>query len=1168
MPYSTSSNFRCSVLGLGLSLLLSPTVVGKTVARPGIVITDPKGAPGLPTGANLTSWELVAAQGVAPEGGDLTHPMDLEIVLITALPRGKLVLQGMIEEPTGEHRSVRYEVPPDGLEATYRPRLSSELETMYHQAQMNWDDRPAEASQALLDIATELAEAGRPVDAGWIALDILRRSKDSGIQSAASSLAEAHLVKPAFRAHLLRARGRIARNTRQFAEAKKILQEALALDQKLIPDEQPTSKTRDGAGTELLVALDYLLLGTSADNAGDAPAALDYWTHALEIRRRQAPQSVALWATLFNYFLPLYHLGRLEEARQSLDEALAVATAVMGPDSREATITKSGLGNIAWQQGDLRQAQALFEQVQPVLERSDPDSPRLVNLWNNLGLVAHDRGHLTRAEQYFRRSLEGFELIDPESMGHANALNNLGMVANERGAYDDADAYYARALAIYEALHPDSIQVARVLNNRANNDRRAGRLEAAIATLKRSQNITARVAPESKPHATGLEVLALILEEQGDLEEAHKILADALHKLERMAPGSLRVARPRHFLGRVLRRKNNLTEARRQQRLALAIVEKVAPESALEAQILNELGLLDRDQGHRDNAADNLCRAADSLDGHKLKVGGNRKSGNPFSRDVAHIHRDCIDALLALGRTVEAYGVLERSRARELLVMLAERDLVLDRNLPADLRRQQQALHQQYDRAFSRLQASDAELPAPERAAIQDQLITLRRQRDELEQARRAADPRLAALESPQPLTADDARRALDPGTLLLAYSLGDTQGHVFALDRSASDRSATQEFTGPRVYPISAGRAQIDELAATWRDQIAHQDPRTDATASLLWNLLMAPVAEELTHVQRLLISPQGSLNTLPFAALRDPSGRYLIEYLPIHLVASATLYAELHRPPKAVPSNTAASGKAGPLSDVIAFADPQFPPNLSALGGLPIAARTPLGAAPLPGSQQEARLITTLFPNRSRTFIGAAASESEFKRVSGEANILHLATHGYLDPDWPLDSALVLAASSNDAGDNGLLQAWEVFEELSINADLVVLSACETGLGQDLPGEGLIGLTRAFQYAGARSIVASLWQVGDTSTARLMEHFYRELVDGTPKDEALRSAQLAVLQAPADRRLAPAEQRGVGGLVAAGTASAGATSTNKGALSKKAHPFTWAGFHLIGAR
>ena len=154
---------------------------------------------------------------------------------------------------------------------------------------------------------------------------------------------------------------------------------------------------------------------------------------------------------------------------------------------------------------------------------------------------------------------------------------------------------------------------------------------------------------------------------------------------------------------------------------------------------------------------------------------------------------------------------------------------------------------------------------------------------------------------------------------------------------------------------------------------------------------------------------------------------------------------------------------------------------------------------------------------------YLGAEATEERALSLGPEIRYLHFATHGVVDERLPLNSALVLAPPREPATahPNGLLQAWEIFERLRIDADLVVLSACGSALGEEVGGEGLIGLTRAFQYAGARSVVASLWSVVDEATADLMVRFYRNLRAGQPKAEALRAAQVEGIRSrddPAD--------------------------------------------------
>jgi CHAT domain-containing protein len=205
-----------------------------------------------------------------------------------------------------------------------------------------------------------------------------------------------------------------------------------------------------------------------------------------------------------------------------------------------------------------------------------------------------------------------------------------------------------------------------------------------------------------------------------------------------------------------------------------------------------------------------------------------------------------------------------------------------------------------------------------------------------------------------------------------------------------------------------------------------------------------------------------------------------------------------------------------------------------------------------PLPYTRHEVEGIASLFPGgTTRTFLGPDALEDNVKSLDPKTSILHLAAHGYTDKQLPSSSYVALTipegTSSDDASperDNGLLQVWEIFERVRLDADLVVLSACDTALGEEQGGEGLIGLTRAFQYAGARTVMASLWSVRDQATSELMIRFYKHLRAGLPKDEALRQAQIELIRGPIE------------------------VVNEKGEkiLLDASAPYFWAGFQLYG--
>ncbi|MBV8808866.1 MAG: CHAT domain-containing protein [Acidobacteriaceae bacterium] len=281
---------------------------------------------------------------------------------------------------------------------------------------------------------------------------------------------------------------------------------------------------------------------------------------------------------------------------------------------------------------------------------------------------------------------------------------------------------------------------------------------------------------------------------------------------------------------------------------------------------------------------------------------------------------------------------------------------------------------------------------------------------------------------------------------------------------------------------------------------------------AGQLYSLLFKPAESLVSGADRLVIVPDGSLQVLPFGALLRNEQQYLVEWKPVHTVVSATVYDELRKTRRTLDNKPV---------DLVAFGDPRIPIGKDEVQGtadaeLGFASERGFTFGRRPFNRREVEDIAGLYPARNRLYLGVNATEEHAKAVGNDVRYIHFATHGLLDERFPLNSAIVLTIPEKlqEGKDNGLLQAWEIFEQVRLDADLVTLSACNTGLGQKLSGEGLIGLTRAFEYAGARSVLASLWSVDDFRTMQLMERFYSELKSGKTKDEALRQAQISLLR------------------------------------------------------
>ncbi len=362
----------------------------------------------------------------------------------------------------------------------------------------------------------------------------------------------------------------------------------------------------------------------------------------------------------------------------------------------------------------------------------------------------------------------------------------------------------------------------------------------------------------------------------------------------------------------------------------------------------------------------------------------------------------------------------------------------------------------------------------------------------------------------------------------VLAYQVGETATQAFVLSKDG--RVAALRL------PAGTGELQreLERFRAATENRLSSNDQAVLKPLRQLYRSVLKPVEPLLHGADRLLILPDGPLHAVPWAALvreqaaqGPPTGRswqFFVEGKPFAVALSATVWAEL----KSSRGKLISSWKGEPEASgsrvfpIAAFGDPVFrpalldpePPSLTEARLLG-AQRRGLNLSPLPFSRLEVEGIARLFPGQVAAFLGSEATEERAKSLPEGTRIVHFATHGLADKRLPMSSGLVLTMPDrkDEHAEDGFLQAWEIFEDVRLNADLVVLSACDGGRGKELGGEGLLSLTRAFQFAGARAVVASLWEVSDEGSADFMMRFYRHLKNGAAAADALRQAQLETI-------------------------------------------------------
>jgi CHAT domain-containing protein/Tfp pilus assembly protein PilF len=829
------------------------------------------------------------------------------------------------------------------------------------------------------------------------------------------------------------------------------------------------------------------------------------------------------------------------------------------------------LGNIALHQGDRNKAVMYFDRSLAISRRLQPVSPAMAETLLNLGRVANMNREFEKSEILYKQALSALGQTPSPSLLMADILNHLGVEAFGRGDLVGAEDYYRRSLLMKSKLAPESLDMWPILNNLGETALSRIDLDSAEEYFKRSLDLSLRLAPGSWNAALSLGNLGGAAGERGDFASAERYLQEALALLEQKDPrgpflegvwsslgflamkrGDLAAAenyfqRPKEIwtlavLGEIALQRGHLKKAESYLRKYLAGVKPNYPSASAFQALANVL----RQTGRLQEAVRYADLSIETLEAEIGKLGGSQEAkGNVRGRN-GDIYRDALCLQLELDHPQEAFHLLERFRAQAFLALLAERDLSLAGDLSPGLD-ERRRLAVSYDSNQLQLAALDPEKDGEAIEALQREQVQLRRRRDEIAVEMRRTAPRLAALQDPQALTFEQVREALDPGTVMLSYSVGKEQTHLFIVTRGRE----------LQVETLEVGRKALEKDV----DRLRQLIDQTRAGSGLgaeglgwfsrrLYDLLVEPAEPWIATGDRIVLVPDGPLHLLPFAALIRKDGRHLMEWKPLSTVLSGTVFAELKKQRR-----DAAAGAETSSPQWVAFGDPWFPPRLPQ--GRPedigearlrsLSTRAQLQWQRLPQSRREVEEIAALFPaDRRRTYLDHEASEEHAKAVGKDARIVHFATHGYVDDRSPFDSGLVLSIPEElaEGRDNGLLQVWEIFESVRLDADLVVLSACETGIGEIRGGEGIIGLTRAFQYAGARSVLASLWRVDDEATAELMQRFYRHLRAGKAKDEALRAAQLELIRRP----LRVPDGRG------------GWTERNAAA------PYFWAALQLVG--
>lgn len=905
--------------------------------------------------------------------------------------------------------------------------------------------------------------------------------------------------------------GGILHREGNFAKSEELRTKALEIRQRLAPGSLPLAKS-------------WINLASTTFQSGNLEKSESLSISSLAIQEQIAPQTLDRARSLLNLGNIYFRRGRLDDAQHLYSLSLRLAQEI-APDSLDVANCLDNLGTLAYTRDDFGTAEIYYQNALAIRQHLSSAELGIAGSLMSLGNLALMRGDLFSAESLYRRSLLIYEKESPKGDGHARALENMGMVAHRRGDMLSAEDFFTQSLKIRQNYAPNSLLVAHNLNNLGVVNDRLEDLAKSEFFHRQALNIREVLAPDSLDLADTLTNLGSLLRKKGRLTEAEELFKRSI-RINQHHGSDLSTATCLLNLGITYLQLHRIEEAENAFQGNLDIHSRLTPGTPRETDALYRLGATKKALGKIKEAETLFERAFTLAEEQLSNLGGSQETRSSFTLLNLDLYRDYLDTLVLSGQSERAFLLSERYRGGIMLRLLAEKELFTKDALPQEVSKRQQEIDAEYDLLLEKLDYSH---PRNTSSQVNETLTKLRRLREErafLHEEIRRLSPRLVSSRYLKPLNLDEAQNALDPKTLLLSYSVGEDSTHLMLLTTTGEPFE---------IHSINITENDLRNKVVALRGLISNVQTESSfssirrkqlqAISESLFDVLISPAIRHIENSERLLIIPDGILHLLPWNALMvGPSNtytgdrKYLVEWKPTHIALSVTLFAELSRTrhEKDFPTDT--------YSALAVFGDPHIPGSLT---NKPEDVRETysksepkdrsLHLEPLPATRIEAQTIASLFPE-ARLFLGKEATEERARALPQGTRIVHFATHGILDQRFPLNSSVVLSAQEQlENGEaNGFLQAWEIFEHIRLDADLVVLSACESGLGKDMGGEGLIGLTRAFQYAGARSVLASLWKISDRTTAELMVRFYRHLKEGKPKDEALRAAQMELIRGP----------------------------------------------------
>lgn len=894
---------------------------------------------------------------------------------------------------------------------------------------------------------------------------------------------------------------------------------------------EATALDKDQAAAQL--AFDEAGKLMSQQTAAAKRSAIEKYQMALPIFQA-ADNTYRRAMTLLSIGIACFSLNDYRKALEYFNETLALSIKI--GDQRLEAGTETYLGGTLEILGDVSKA---LEHQQQALKLARARGPRIAegNALSNIGKIYNDLADWPKALEYYSEALPVFKSLNL-TQNEAITLNNIGIAYYESGEQQKALDYLQQSLPLLRSVKNRNAEAYTLLNiGRAY--RRLGDFEKALASYSQAQAIQRETGNQAQAGET-LDEIGATYAAVGQYEKALTHHRQAL-AIQRAIGNVRREALVLNNLGEAYNQLDQLEKAVAQFSPALATLRGIGD--------LGNAAISLEGIARAEQKSGNLTAARQHIEESlKLTETVRTRSASLLLRasyraSVEKAYEFYIDVLMqqhrqspSQGYDAEALQAFERGRARSLVEQLSEARIDIRQGVDAALIEKEADLTRVLNaKAQREMQLKARRGSIDEIAFLQQELSALEDEYQQVKAAIRKNSPQYSALTQPQPLGLKDIQSQLDPGTVLLEYSLGAERSYLWAVRPDS-----LKAFELPKREEIEKVAQQVNEslvartifksleTPAQRKARIAASDAKFQEAAAELSRIILTPAMAEF-GARRLVVVADGALQYVPFAALptgsRNGYRPLILDHELVSLPSASAFAVQRRNLENRKPAPEAIAVLADP---VFSIGDARFKAAAPAREGqeqystriiehLPGGGKGQLAIPRLPFTRWEADQILAVAP------AGSSLKALDFRAnraiaTSGELSryrYVHFATHGYLDTARAGFSAIVLSLFDREGKpEDGFLREHDIYN-LKLPAELVVLSACETGLGKAVTGEGIYGLTRAFMYAGARRLVVSLWNVNDKATAALMQRLYSGMLrTGKTPAAALRAAQIELLR------------------------------------------------------